>query len=91
MDNAARVLALDIESIQHVARGQKVINALLSSKGKLYRTKRGHLAVQIPPATVARLTAQLKFTLVEGHDGTQIVELADIAAAPESPPLPTAA
>ena len=71
------VLALDVTDIQFEPRGPKVINGLLASKGKLYQTARGRVAVQIAHDVFARIKAQLKITLVEGLDGTQLVCLVE--------------
>jgi hypothetical protein len=69
------MLALDVTDLKEQLRGDKVINGLMSSKGRLYRTARGRLAIQIEPAVFARIKAQLKITLTEGQDGTQLVGL----------------
>lgn len=75
-------MALDVEDIQHSVKGKKVINGLMSSKGgKLYRTARGRLAVQIAPDAFERMKAQLKIELAEGFDGTHFVLIAEEVAA----------
>jgi hypothetical protein len=78
----ATLMALDVHDIQSSLRGQKVINGLMSSKGgKLYRTARGRMAIQIAPEAFERMKAQLKVTLVEGWDGTRLVTLNEEKAA----------
>lgn len=67
----SRPISIDIEAIQHTKPGQKVVNTLLFSNGILYRTKRGHLAVQIKPDRFAQLQGQLKIELADGLDGTR--------------------
>jgi hypothetical protein len=76
------LMALDVEDIQSSPRGQKVINGLMSSKGgKLYRTRRGRLAIQLAPEAFERMKNQLKVTLAEGLDGTKLVVITEEKAA----------
>jgi hypothetical protein len=66
----ARVVAVDIEEAYKGKRGAKLINLLLASKGKLYRTARGRMAVQLRPDIFEKLKPQIKATFEEGYDGT---------------------
>ena len=66
----ATVIALDIEDVYKGKRGTKMLNLLLSSKGKLYRTARGRMAVQLRPDVYAKVIGQLKVKTSEGFDGT---------------------
>lgn len=83
-----RFTALDVQDLEDITRvlqenqddatgirARKAINTLLSAKGKLYRTKRGRLAIQLPPALFTRAKAQLRIETVEGYDGTLLVSL----------------
>lgn len=64
------VVALDVEDVYKGKRGEKMLNLLLSSKGKLYRTARGRMAVQLRPEIFEKVKPQLKATISEGLDGT---------------------
>jgi hypothetical protein len=70
----SRVIAIDVNDIIDTPRGARVRNALLSSKGVLYRTKRGRLAIQIRPEIFAKLQPQLNIELEEGLDGTRDIK-----------------
>jgi hypothetical protein len=52
-------------------RGEKIKNALLSSEGMLYRTKRGRLAIQVRPDIFEKLKTQLHIDISDGLDGTK--------------------
>jgi hypothetical protein len=72
----SRVVAIDVHDVLgnakgDVKRGEKVINALLSSKGMLYKTARGRYAIQIRPEVFEKLKAQLRIDVEEGFDGTK--------------------
>lgn len=67
------LIAIDIEGLADSKHGQRLVNGLMSSKGVLYRTKRGRAAIQVRPDAVERLAGQLKFDLVDGFDGTRNV------------------
>jgi hypothetical protein len=73
-DTESRIVAIDVEEIVSLPRGAKVYNALLASKGKLYRTARGRLAIQIRPEIFEKLKAQLKIDVEDGLDGTKNVK-----------------
>jgi hypothetical protein len=70
-DTESRVIALDVQDIFTTKRGVKVCNALLSSKGVLYQTKRGRMAIQVRPEIFEKLKAQLKIDVEDGFDGTK--------------------
>jgi hypothetical protein len=73
-DTESRVVAIDVEDVVKTPRGVKVYNALLASKGKLYRTARGRLAIQLRPEIFEKLKAQLKIDVEDGFDGTKNVK-----------------
>jgi hypothetical protein len=69
-----KVIAIDVEDLAKDERGEKVMNTLLlSSKGMLYRTKRGRLAVQVRPDVFERVKASLHLDVAEGYDGTKTI------------------
>lgn len=81
------VVALDLEDLYAVItkngaddpeaiRARKVINRLRSSKGTLYRTKRGRIAVQVPPSLYSKMRSSLPIVTSEGYDGTLSIVLA---------------
>lgn len=79
--------ALDITDMLAHPKGQKALNVLLASRAVLYRTARGRDAVQMDASLLPRVQAQLSFTLVEGLDGTHLVQLPpDVAPASAGTP-----
>lgn len=81
MTNDIRPMAVDIEDAYATPRGQKLLNALLASKGALYRTARGRLAVQIKPDNFEKVKSQLKLVTSEGMDGCHLVAFQETPAA----------
>lgn len=73
-DTESRVVAVDVTEVIGTPRGIKVYNALLASKGKLYKTARGRLAIQLRPEIFDKLKVQLKIEVEDGLDGTKNVK-----------------